>query len=155
MGRSLTIDEFWAIGCPEPNTGCLLWTRSTTTNGYGSIRWRGRAKQAHRVAWELTHGPIPDGVEVMHSCDTRCCFEPKHLALGTHAMNMADMARKGRANPVRGERTAQAKLTEDAVRQIRLMRERGAPLANIASRYGVTAQAICLVVKRRNWSHVV
>jgi len=55
----------------------------------------------HRVAWELTSGPIPDGMQVLHACDNPPCFNPEHLFLGTRSDNMVDMVSKGRAvNPV-------------------------------------------------------
>jgi hypothetical protein len=69
--------------------------------------------QAHRRAWELTHGPIPDGFLICHRCDVKLCVNPEHLFLGTPLDNMRDKMEKGRAyfpgprNPARGDRSGQ------------------------------------------------
>ncbi len=76
--------------------GCWEWTKCRNNRGYGRVQWEGRARMAHRVAWELICGEIPEGVFVCHSCDNRICCKPDHLFLGTHEDNMADMMAKGR-----------------------------------------------------------
>lgn len=92
----------------DPN-GCLIFTGATVRGGYGKIyshsvgtRATGRRTvllDTHRAAWELAHGPIPDGLFVLHRCDTPACCEPAHLFLGTQADNMLDKSAKGRALP--------------------------------------------------------
>jgi hypothetical protein len=78
-----------------PN-GCLEWTGGTDKDGYGRIYANGKHVLVHRLAWKLTHGPIPQGLEVCHHCDNPpCCDAEKCLFLGTHADNMADMKAKG------------------------------------------------------------
>lgn len=81
---------------PEPNTGCLLWTASVDGCGYGTIRCGEKVLRAHRVAWEVENGPIPDGLLVCHTCDTPCCINTKHLYLGTDQTNMEDRAARWR-----------------------------------------------------------
>jgi hypothetical protein len=69
---------------------CWLWAGGTNGNGYGVIGRGGRAlgqTYVHRVAWELEHGPIPDGLEIDHLCHVRLCVNPGHLAVVTHAEN--------------------------------------------------------------------
>ena len=51
---------------------------------------------AHRLVWELTYGPIPATMCVLHQCDNPACIEPSHLFLGTQQDNIADMVAKGR-----------------------------------------------------------
>lgn len=81
----------------EKGLGCWLWQGSISRLGYGEMRLDRNTKgKAHRVAWELENGPIPEGMEVCHSCDVRACVRVDHLFLGTHLDNMRDASAKGR-----------------------------------------------------------
>src|ERR1700681_2777482 len=107
-------------GTPDAN-GCIPWMATHYPNGYGQIRLDGRGPQvgAHRIAWQLRHGAIPDGLFVCHHCDNRGCVNVDHLFLGTHSENMLDMYAKGRLN-LAGENHNTAKLSNDDVRWIRM-----------------------------------
>lgn len=86
---------------PEPNTGCHIWAASLDSVGYGLFGIRRKLFKAHRVAWMLCKGAVPEGLCVLHKCDTPSCVNPDHLFLGTHADNMADKKRKGRVSRTR------------------------------------------------------
>jgi len=64
---------------PEPNSGCWIWTACVNRDGYGKISVSGRDRVAHRVAYELLVGPIPDGMQLDHLCRTLACVNPEHL----------------------------------------------------------------------------
>ena len=80
----------------ELSGDCWLWTRAKNTKGYGIVRTYRRLRRAHRVAYEIRNGPIPDGLQVCHSCDCPSCINPDHLWLGTNQENIADRMRKRR-----------------------------------------------------------
>jgi hypothetical protein len=130
---------------PEPNSGCWLWCGAATSNGYGSF---GRHGKAHRVAYESTHGPIPAGLCVCHTCDVRACVNPSHLFLGTHADNNRDMARKGRlVNPC-GEDHGRSRLNAVQVAAIRSSNLTG---TDLAKKFGVSHQQIYRIRAWLRW----
>jgi hypothetical protein len=80
--------------------GCHEWQGALTYNGYGRIGVNGKVQRAHRVAYELAHGPIPEGIVVCHRCDNPRCCNPDHLFLGTTQENVDDKVQKGRHKAV-------------------------------------------------------
>lgn len=80
----------------DDGEACWRWLGNDQRMGYGSVFFMGRRQGAHRVAYEIEHGPIPGGASICHRCDNPPCCRPSHLFLGTHQDNMDDMAAKGR-----------------------------------------------------------
>jgi hypothetical protein len=152
-------DRFWARVRKDPD-GCWRWTASGVRD-YGRILYDGKRVLAHRLSWELRHGPIPEGMEVCHNCpngDDPSCVNPDHLFLGTHAENMRDMVAKGRRRKVqgiRGEKSPVAKLTDaKASEALALYRTGGWSHSTLARRYGVSDGAIQQLVQRKTWRHL-
>lgn len=84
---------FWSL--VKRTSGCWEW-QGDTSHGYGRI-WRGKRRYAaHRVAYELSVGPIPDGMCACHHCDNRLCVNPAHIFIGTQKDNMQDWTKKGK-----------------------------------------------------------
>lgn len=79
-------------------TRCLEYTGNIDQYGYGRIKIRDRNFGAHRVAYVIYVGDIPEGHQIMHSCDNPCCINPCHLTIGTPKENVMDSIRKGRSH---------------------------------------------------------
>lgn len=91
-------ERFWSK--VEKTDGCWLWTACVDQAGYGKFGeggQGGRTLRAPRVSYEWAYGPIPDGLYVLHRCDTPACVRPDHLFLGNAKDNALDVAKKGRA----------------------------------------------------------
>ena len=148
------MSKFEKFVMPEPNTGCFIWIASRGTAGYGQAASgrRGRVVGAHRRSWELAHGPIPEGMQVLHKCDFKLCVNPAHLFLGTQAVNLADMRAKKR-DP-RGEGHGRSKLTADQVAEIRQLALVGLSYKEIGRRFGVAGTAISEACRGKTWTHV-
>ena len=134
-------------------SSCWMWTAGRDTGGYGLLR-DGKIKKAHRVSYELHNGDIPEGLFVMHSCDTPACVNPAHLSLGTHADNMRDKMAKKRGNYLRGEMGRNVKLKAADVLGIRHMYTNGGTYRGMAPLFGISAGSIGDIVKRRTWKHI-
>lgn len=144
---------FWAK--VRKTEGCWLWMASKNQKDYGRIGWHENKENRHmltnRFSWQLAHGPVPDGLCVLHRCDVPACVNPEHLFLGTKGDNNRDRAAKGRS---RRDVPRNAILTEAQVIQIRAWRQVGTTIGQLAKRYGVGKTCIRLVIHRVTWRHL-
>lgn len=127
------------------HSACWLWPLNCNSKGYGMLNRTGVSHLAHRAAWEVVHGPIPDGLCVLHSCDNPPCINPSHLFLGTQLDNMRDRTNKGRQG--RGN----AKLTDEHVRAIRAAT---GTQKSIAQQFGIDDSSVSDIRAYRSWKHV-
>lgn len=86
------VERFWA----KVHKGDGCWTRGTGTKWYSKFQSSNGVLMSHRVAYELTYGPIPPNMFILHKCDNIRCVNPKHLSIGSPGDNHADMISKGR-----------------------------------------------------------
>lgn len=140
---------------------CWPWVGARRGDGYGAFGVGGRQIGTHRFAWERAHGPIQNGLWVLHRCDNPLCCNPAHLFLGTPLDNNEDMVSKGRANwtgprnPSRGVNHFRSVLHDRLVREMRAAHAAGTPAAEVADRFGVNRNTAKGVLKGRTWRHVV
>lgn len=138
---------------PHPACGGLTSDRAKVKGGYIMMWARPRNVYAHRVAWEAHHGPIPEGIKVLHRCDEPACFDVRHLFLGTIGDNNADRDQKGRGVVPnnRGMRHGLHKLTDEQVLAIYRSADQGKVLAE---RYGVSKTCISQIRHGKRWRHL-
>lgn len=135
---------------------CWYWIGALDGNGYGmcSPDCYGESR-AHRAAWRLLVGEIPDGMDVLHECDVRSCVNPADLFLGTQAENVADMVAKGRNRPpvlLCGEENPGHRLTRTMVEELRAAYAAGGvSMKALGERFGVSPMTIQRAVARKTW----
>jgi len=149
MANQFTRTSFWSkiqVGsweeCWNHTVGEVV-TRGH--GGYGRIRYYGKRWLIHRLMYTLAFGDVPQGLDVLHSCDNPRCCNPAHLWLGTDKDNAQDKSRKGRCR-------GRDKLTREQREEIK---KRYIPWkvsqSFLANEYGVSKGAITALLSGRSW----
>lgn len=162
-------ERFWGkVEKLGNESGCWLWTGAVTHDCYGRVQFQRKARLTNRISWIIHQGPIPEGMGVLHRCDTPECVRPSHLFLGTPKDNTRDMYRKGRAGTIgdrnwtrrfpekvcRGETAVLSKLKEAQVLEIRNRFASGEKGVVLAKHFKVSRSVISNITKGRIWKHV-
>lgn len=134
------IQRFWeGVDKRGPND-CWPWTKARVTDGYGTIAYEvGDLYATHRLSFIIEHGNIPEGMQVLHSCDNPPCCNPAHLFLGTNLDNVRDMLNKRRGS---------VKLTCEQVKQIK---EDFRKQRIIAEEYNISQSLVSRIKRGNRW----
>lgn len=144
-----------------PKGDCWVWTGGTNGHGYGRISIGGVDYGTHRVAYErLFDVKLDRKTLVRHNCDHPPCWNPEHLLTGTAQDNFDDMISRGRwratgpHKPRYGDKHPHAKLSVEAVMEVRELYTAGMSQNDLAKRYGVDQSNISRAINGKLWSHV-
>lgn len=131
-------------------SGCIMWPGLVGMDGYGKRQFQGKTWRAHRFAWFLERGEIPEGMQVLHHCDVPLCVNVEHLFLGTNMDNVLDAMSKKRH--CHGSRNGRAKLTYELVD---IIRQEYIPFKNstikLAAKYQVSPSTIQWIIDGERW----
>jgi len=153
-----TLEGFWRR--VRKTDDCWEYTGLRDRDGYGLFPRNNKHVPAHVIAWELTYGPPPTGLESLHGCDNPPCVRPhpSHVHFGTHAENMAEAAARNRFRTGPSWRAAHRaciKLTPDDVRAIRTRYATGGiSFLQLALEYAVGKSTIESLLKRKTWADI-
>lgn len=152
MKPDLTIEMLIERTEQDPNSGCWLWARATSSTGYGFIAYNGGQTTAHRAMLGLTLGRKLGRHEfACHRCDTPACIRPDHLFVGSNQDNTADSVAKGRRFHCRGETNPRAKISEATALEIK---RSPLPARAVAAGVGVSLWSVYAIRSGRVWPHL-
>lgn len=134
---------------------CWEWQGSIHHSGYGIMKFDGKHRYAHQWAYINIFGSIPDGLQVLHSCDNRKCVNPAHLRAGTHQDNMDDKVERDRCARLLGELGPSRKITEsDAIEIIQRYATESISSAALGKDYGISPSQVQFIVNGKRWPHL-
>ena len=145
--------KFWPR-VDKSNPPCWLWTGHKGSRGYGRFGTAGGKILAHRYSYQIHNGPIPEGLDVCHTCDVPACVNPDHLWAGTKTDNMQDMIAKGRKVSCAGERHGCHKLKAPQVLEIRRLASTGVHQRVIAKMFNIQQGNVSFIVRGETWKNL-
>ena len=142
--------RFWKYVDSEGkfSTECWPWIGAKNEHGYGWFCVRnGHTGMAHRLMWEQSVGPIPEGLNVLHKCDNSNCVNPGHLYVGTQSTNLIDSVKRGRRKTV---------LSVENVIEIKKLLRDSPQLTHkeISKKFGVSRGLVSFISRGVAWGHV-
>lgn len=147
---AVRVTGFWANVPVRPPGECRPWTGYVNDDGYGEFFFAGKMYGAHELAVTFTTGEVRDpALDTCHSCDNPPCCNPEHLRFASRLENVRDMHERGRARV--GSAHPFARLTEEAVIEIRVRRANGAMQKTLAADYGVSEAYVSEIVNGLAW----
>lgn len=155
-------EDFWKDVDIRGDDECWPWKRCLLSDGYGSVRFRGKKTRAHQVALELSEGkPLLRGEWSLHRCDNSVCCNPAHLFRGSAADNTQDSWSKGRSNwqkngqkQVKGSRHPFAKLNEWQVCGIMAQMLMNRKPKDLGRDYGVVRAVVYGIYNGKGWKQL-
>lgn len=133
---------------------CWIFKGYKNKAGYGIMQVNNRRVYAHRYAFHLYKGLIPDGMMVLHSCDNPPCVNPNHLSIGTQSDNMRQASERGRLANINGENNPNSKLSMYDVCKIRTFlgpKPTTKEIKLMSEQAGVSPSCIRSIIKQRTW----
>jgi hypothetical protein len=139
------IDRFWGRVDRRGTDDCWNWTANChPVTGYGRTRCSRDFIYSHRMAYELTHGEIPVGMCVLHSCDNPKCCNPAHLRVGTQQDNVDDRVARNNKKKSGSKSYYETRNLEIYKSYTGEMKE----ISCIANKYGISGQMVYTIIRR-------
>lgn len=135
------IQRYWIFLPTRQDNSCWQWQGATAGLGYGQLRIENCNVSAHRIAWYLEHGDIPDNTLILHHCDNTSCCNPAHLYAGTHSDNLHDAWERGRRT-----RTLQTK-NKHLYPRIREEAAQGIKPTTLAIKYNLSCRQVNRIIQ--------